>query len=753
LKFLVSSSHNTQMRELFVELCLTVPVRLSVLLPHLSYLMRPLVIALQGGPELVSQSLRTLELCVDNLNQEFLEPIISPVIDELMAALYKHLKPAPYNQVYAHTTLRILGKFGGRNRRTLHDVSALEFNADLAPLTVSVFLEGATKSDPLQLQNALRFATEVLSSSTSSVNHRMHAFNFAKSCIPVIFEIKEIPSNFESGCAKLVEQFKSCVQEATATNGMDVDAELETPFREPLGASRVKLNTLETSLTEILLSLFSAATIPELADRSWSLIEHVCQFFTLIAIEEYIQTSQSKTSKSQQCYELLKTYALSRLNAFVEAIVRTIASDDSKKRDIGEKVLVFFHQNCVTILRDAKLTEYVPTFRILASRFCSSCYQTEWFKKTGGCFGMSVLCSKLGFSAAWILDYELEFVKALIFVLKDVPSNVTYFNLGDAQSNLEAIVLKCHSTPEETAEEKARFTSLLTLLISELPNAIIAVRETVQKVFTVLAEIKSTDVTELLTPVRERFLNPIYTKPLRALPFGLQIGFIDAITYCLNLRPVFLEFGNDLQRLIHEALALADAEDQALASKTQHFKSHSSVTNLRVVCIKLLSAVMSSPGFSSPKDSTARARIISVFFKSLYSKNQEVVEVAFVGLQQVMTNQHKIPKELLQAGLRPILVNLSDHKRLTVSNLEGLIRLLQLLTNYFRVEIGRKLLDHLRMWAPPNKLEEASGKPIADIEEIVLLPKRSILLVLYSKSSICCLQPRMCILTTSSFAC
>ena len=83
--------------------------------------------------------------------------------------------------------------------------------------------------------------------------------------------------------------------------------------------------------------------------------------------------------------------------------------------------------------------------------------------------------------------------------------------------------------------------------------------------------------------------------------------------------------------------------------------------------------------------------------------------------------QHKIPKDLLQAGLRPILINLSDHKRLTVSGLEGLGRLLELLTNYFKVEIGKKLLDHLRIWADPNLLEEASNRPVYEVEEIKII--------------------------------
>jgi len=71
------------------ELCLTVPVRLSALLPHLHFLMRPLVLALQAGPDLVSQGLRTLELCIDNLTPNFLDPIMAPVINDLMQALWK----------------------------------------------------------------------------------------------------------------------------------------------------------------------------------------------------------------------------------------------------------------------------------------------------------------------------------------------------------------------------------------------------------------------------------------------------------------------------------------------------------------------------------------------------------------------------------------------------------------------------------------------------------------------------------------
>lgn len=92
LNRLQSGLHKQHMKILFVELCLTVPVRLSSLLPYLPMLMDPLVSALNGSDTLISQGLRTLELCVDNLQPDFLYEHIQPVRAELMQALWRTLR-------------------------------------------------------------------------------------------------------------------------------------------------------------------------------------------------------------------------------------------------------------------------------------------------------------------------------------------------------------------------------------------------------------------------------------------------------------------------------------------------------------------------------------------------------------------------------------------------------------------------------------------------------------------------------------
>ena len=69
---------------------------------------------------------------------------------------------------------------------------------------------------------------------------------------------------------------------------------------------------------------------------------------------------------------------------------------------------------------------------------------------------------------------------------------------------------------------------------------------------------------------------------------------------------------------------------------------------------------------------------------------------------QVIREQ-KLPKELLQSSLRPILVNLATFKNLSMPLLQGLARLLELLSNWFNVTLGDKLKDHLSKWLDPAK--------------------------------------------------
>lgn len=168
-----------QTRDMIVELCLTVPLRLTHLLPHLTYLMQPLALALRGGPDLVSQGLRTLELCIDNLTPDFLDPTLSLVLRELMEALFSHLKPMPANHHPAHTTIRILGKLGGRNRRLLEREPALRYRHHSK--TAKLVLSFGGTAEKIELGSVVALAIKTISKATPP--DRIHAYNFLENCL------------------------------------------------------------------------------------------------------------------------------------------------------------------------------------------------------------------------------------------------------------------------------------------------------------------------------------------------------------------------------------------------------------------------------------------------------------------------------------------------------------------------------------------------------------------------------------------
>ena len=62
---MLEGPNTPEARNMLIELILSIPARLSDLLVVLTSLMRPLVMALQEGQELVGLGLRTLEYWVD----------------------------------------------------------------------------------------------------------------------------------------------------------------------------------------------------------------------------------------------------------------------------------------------------------------------------------------------------------------------------------------------------------------------------------------------------------------------------------------------------------------------------------------------------------------------------------------------------------------------------------------------------------------------------------------------------------------
>jgi transformation/transcription domain-associated protein len=116
--------------------------------------------------------------------------------------------------------------------------------------------------------------------------------------------------------------------------------------------------------------------------------------------------------------------------------------------------------------------------------------------------------------------------RACLFIFKDMPRDLASNHVDTIHDTLLHVIRVCNTPSADNNEAKrnAKFSHLMNLLITELSNSNESVRSNVRGTLSLLAKLLGKTVTDLLMPVKARLLNPIFSKPLRALPFPIQIG-------------------------------------------------------------------------------------------------------------------------------------------------------------------------------------------------------------------------------------
>ncbi|KAL9690280.1 hypothetical protein QQ045_010677 [Rhodiola kirilowii] len=347
----------------------------------------------------------------------------------------------------------------------------------------------------------------------------------------------------------------------------------------------------------------------------------------------------------------------------------------------------------------------IPVFEQLLLRLLHCCYGTTWQARFGGVEGLGALVGKVTVETFSL--FQVRIVRGLIYALKRHP---IYANKEQEETNQVLMqVLRVVNNVDDTSSESHRqsFQGVVDFLASELfnPNVSVNVRKTLQSCLALLASRTGNEISEMLEPLYQSLLQPLIVRTLRSRTVDQQVGTVTALNFCLAMRPPLLKLTQELVSFLQEALQIAEADENIWLGKFLNPKVATSLIKLRTASIELLCTAMAWSDFKAPNHAELRAKVISMFFKSLTYRTPEIVAVAKEGLRQVIFQQ-RMPKELLQSSLRPILVNLAHPKNLSMPLLQGLARLLELLSNWFNVTLGGKLLDHLKKWLEPEKLAQ-----------------------------------------------
>ncbi|KAJ7944172.1 transformation/transcription domain-associated protein-like [Quillaja saponaria] len=726
------------MRDLLLELCLTLPARLSSLLPYLPRLMKPLVMCLKSNDDLVTLGLRTLEFWVDSLNPDFLEPSMANVMSEVTLALWSHLRPAPYP--LGSKALQLLGKLGGRNRRFLKEPLALDCkeNPEHGFRLVLTFEPATPFLVPLDHCINLAVAAVIHKSGDMDSFYRKQALKFLRICLSSQLSLPGAVADEEYTPKKLSTLLVS-----------NVDPSWHIPETEDLTTDfgfKTKAQFMaEKSVFKILLMTIIASNAePDLVDPNDDFVVNICHHFAMIFhIHSACNTSNgtathggpelsndvNMNSKAKSTCSNLKE--LDPL-IFLDALVDVLADENRLYSKAALSALNVFTETLFFLAR-SKHTDMVisrgpatpmivsspstnpvyspapsvriPIFEQLLPRFLHCCYGTTWQAQMGGVMGLGALVGKVTVETLCI--FQVRIVCGLVYVLKRLPTYASREQEETSQVLTQVLRVVNNVDAANRESHKQNFQGVVEFLASELfnQNASIIVRKNVQSCLAFLASRTGSEVSELLEPLYQPLLQRLFVKPLRLKTVDQQVGTVTALNFCLALRPPLLKLTNELVTFLQEALQIAEADEAVWAVKFINPKVATSLNKLRTACIELLCTTMAWSEFKTPNHSEVRAKIISMFFKSLTCRTPEIVSVAKEGLRQVIIQQ-RLPKELLQSSLRPILVNLANTKNLSMPLLQGLARLLDLLSSWFNVTLGGKLLEHLKKWMEPEKLAD-----------------------------------------------
>lgn len=232
-------------------------------------------------------------------------------------------------------------------------------------------------------------------------------------------------------------------------------------------------------------------------------------------------------------------------------------------------------------------------------RFAHMCHAEDWNRKMAGVAAIRAVLIDGEVQRRWIIDLEVDVVRALLYCLRDAPKESPQ-SADDIVDMVKHFIRTCQSQEDGRVQKQQR---LMDTLVGELTSQSQLARDSAHDFLATLAEVNERDISELVGPTaKARLLDgpagPIFNKPLRALPFALQIGVIDAVTWLMELSPPVVEFSDEFVRLFHEVLALADVEEHNLIGKPASLKNEQWLKTLRVSCIRLLRSTMATPEFS-----------------------------------------------------------------------------------------------------------------------------------------------------------
>ena len=109
--------------------------------------------------------------------------------------------------------------------------------------------------------------------------------------------------------------------------------------------------------------------------------------------------------------------------AMIDTIAKCMCLEDRECSEVGELALGLILDTATVLIGDKDKAANLALFIVIGDKMCECCYKRVWFAKSGGCSALAYLVEKMPLK--WIMNQQLIFLMALMFVLQDLTNDVS----------------------------------------------------------------------------------------------------------------------------------------------------------------------------------------------------------------------------------------------------------------------------------------------------------------------------------------
>lgn len=612
--------HKQEIREIVLELFLSIPVRIGFLLPYFEKLMITIVHALNGNDVLIGDGLKILDICINSVDFSFSQDYLQIVATDLIESLFRIVQES--KEELAQKAFEILGKLGGESRKVLINPQKLGYvNAEMSYPSVRVCFENSIMIN-LSVKKIIETAFITLNS-TSDLFYKQQSWR--------------VINSYLSATLKIEDDKRTLINLFNHPRFKEEISPTSCCFKEDLAAKEVQKIALSGLFIAAAEEISLDSNLP-VFETMLSYVRHYTIIFVALEVCSNVTENDSKYKAESEMFPGQNPLVL------IDALKDVLKHEKRKFFKVASHVLETILKTATSILGSLQRVCQLPFMEYLFDELTSLCYETPWYSKLGGCMVIEFLIQKMPLK--WLLIHLLPFVKALCFVISDLNEGIGNGTMGEAKENLNKLLRVCFEQKNSDLEttltcefenehleiyqvqknEAERVVRELMLFVSS-PRTML--RKEAMNLLCLLAELRKVPLTDMIRPHREIVADLIPPMKIHMVrhPIEDQIGIIDANAFFLSSTPSL--FVLDISLIEHKSfyddlVQIIEREDNQLL-REPCYKDLPDFIPLRTTALRTLTHFYS---IESLQDN-----VITIFISAL--KKVELQETAFECLKKI----------------------------------------------------------------------------------------------------------------------